>query len=452
MRAILMAPWVANGVRVASEESLDPTACVGVAVDKGSLAEAPESRGLSALMRRMALVSSAKQSSEAMAATLEELGASVVRSEASCRDSLYVAAELLQPSVDGFLGILSESLVHPAFTEDQVAFQKQSMMFEREDRDGDPDHRVEDQVLATAFPHHALGASPVPRAEDVARITVPALQRFHHGLVVGSNVVVAGVGIDHASLCASAQRHLGSLPAGAPARVPAPSYVGGTSIAFHEELPTPLARTLQGTEGNPRLTLVFDAPALIADDYYCVAVLHGLMGGGASFSSGGPGKGMYTRLYSRVLNRYGFCLNVKSLLMPFEHSSLFGIAAQCEQHAVSMMLEVMVAELLYMATDVGDAEVARAKAKVKSDMFVDLESRVVAFDDLARQVCLWGRRVSSAEHAKRIDAVTKKDMLRVAKEMLCAKVPTLAALGPREFVHATPTAERVHQYIRETLK
>jgi len=28
------------------------------------------------------------------------------------------------------------------------------------------------------------------------------------------------------------------------------------------------------------------------------------MGGGGSFSAGGPGKGMYTRLYTHVLNRF----------------------------------------------------------------------------------------------------------------------------------------------------
>ena len=37
-----------------------------------------------------------------------------------------------------------------------------------------------------------------------------------------------------------------------------------------------------------------------------LCVLNTLMGGGASFSAGGPGKGMYTRLYQNILNRYGF--------------------------------------------------------------------------------------------------------------------------------------------------
>jgi processing peptidase subunit alpha len=42
-----------------------------------------------------------------------------------------------------------------------------------------------------------------------------------------------------------------------------------------------------------------------SEDIYALCVLQMLMGGGSSFSSGGPGKGMYSRLYSRVLNQHG---------------------------------------------------------------------------------------------------------------------------------------------------
>lgn len=35
-----------------------------------------------------------------------------------------------------------------------------------------------------------------------------------------------------------------------------------------------------------------------------VVVLQTLLGGGESFSAGGPGKGMYSRLYRNVLNKF----------------------------------------------------------------------------------------------------------------------------------------------------
>ncbi len=39
-------------------------------------------------------------------------------------------------------------------------------------------------------------------------------------------------------------------------------------------------------------------------DYVPQSVMHVLLGGGSSFSSGGPGKGMYSKLYTQVLNQY----------------------------------------------------------------------------------------------------------------------------------------------------
>ncbi|GFS56209.1 mitochondrial-processing peptidase subunit alpha [Trichonephila clavipes] len=41
-------------------------------------------------------------------------------------------------------------------------------------------------------------------------------------------------------------------------------------------------------------------------DFISFCVLNTLMGGGGSFSAGGPGKGMYTRLYTNVLNRFNY--------------------------------------------------------------------------------------------------------------------------------------------------
>ena len=42
-------------------------------------------------------------------------------------------------------------------------------------------------------------------------------------------------------------------------------------------------------------------------DFIPFCVLNMMMGGGGSFSAGGPGKGMYTRLYTRVLNKVRKC-------------------------------------------------------------------------------------------------------------------------------------------------
>ena len=49
-------------------------------------------------------------------------------------------------------------------------------------------------------------------------------------------------------------------------------------------------------------------------DFVPMCVLNMMMGGGGSFSAGGPGKGMYTRLYTNVLNRLVDVINNQILL------------------------------------------------------------------------------------------------------------------------------------------
>jgi processing peptidase subunit alpha len=52
------------------------------------------------------------------------------------------------------------------------------------------------------------------------------------------------------------------------------------------------------------ITLIFVAPSHKEEHAFVAAcVLSQLLGGGGSFSAGGPGKGLYSRFYTNVLNR-----------------------------------------------------------------------------------------------------------------------------------------------------
>lgn len=70
-------------------------------------------------------------------------------------------------------------------------------------------------------------------------------------------------------------------------------------------------------------------------DFISFAVLNMLMGGGGSFSAGGPGKGMYTRLYLNVLNRYHWMYSAAAVHYSYEDSGIFCIQASCHPSMVS---------------------------------------------------------------------------------------------------------------------
>ncbi|KAI7582969.1 hypothetical protein KC346_g18286 [Hortaea werneckii] len=173
----------------------------------------------------------------------------------------------------------------------------------------------------------------------------------------------------------------------------------------------------------PRLShihLAFESLPIDHPDIYALATLQTLLGGGGSFSAGGPGKGMYSRLYTNVLNQYGWVESCIAFNHAYTDSGLFGISASCATGFVPRMLDTMARELSLLGTETGlgrltEIEVVRAKNQLRSSLLMNLESRMVELEDLGRQVQVHGRRVPVTEMVSHIDRVTIQDLRRVAR-------------------------------------
>lgn len=170
------------------------------------------------------------------------------------------------------------------------------------------------------------------------------------------------------------------------------------------------------------LHLAFEALPISSEDIYALATLQTLLGGGGSFSAGGPGKGMYSRLYTNVLNQHGWVESSVAFNNSYTDSGIFGISASCSPQWGWQMLEVMCRELQNLTLESGFSslqvvEVNRAKNQLRSSLLMNLESRMVELEDLGRQVQVHGRKVGVKEMCAKIDALTVKDLRRVAQQV-----------------------------------
>lgn len=180
----------------------------------------------------------------------------------------------------------------------------------------------------------------------------------------------------------------------------------------------------------PRLShihLAFEALPISSPDIYALATLQTLLGGGGSFSAGGPGKGMYSRLYTNVLNQHGWVESCVAFNHSYTDSGIFGISASCSPTRTSDMLEVMCRELQSLTLDTGytalqTQEVNRAKNQLRSSLLMNLESRMVELEDLGRQVQVHGRKVGVREMCDQIEALTVEDLRRVARQVFGGQV------------------------------
>ena len=226
------------------------------------------------------------------------------------------------------------------------------------------------------------------------------------------------------STSASSKASVSSLDlSSSPVNLAAPSHYTGGFLSL-PPLPPPQNPALPHLS---HIHLAFEALPISSEDIYALATLQTLLGGGGSFSAGGPGKGMYSRLYTNVLNQHGWVESCVAFNNSYTDSGLFGISASCNPGRIAQMLEVMCRELQNLSANTGysalqAAEVSRAKNQLRSSLLMNLESRMVELEDLGRQVQVHGRKVGVREMCAKIEKLTVQDLRRVAKMVFGGEV------------------------------
>ena len=155
-----------------------------------------------------------------------------------------------------------------------------------------------------------------------------------------------------------------------------------------------------------------------------------MLGGGGSFSAGGPGKGMYSRLYTRVLNRYGWAQNCTAFHSIFNDTGIVGISAMTDRQHVGDMISVMVNELSAVSdpNQITEEELERAKNATVSSILMNLESKAVVAEDIGRQLLTYNHRKTPEEFIEEVNKLTRQDLAQVAAQMLKSN-PTLCLSG-----------------------
>jgi processing peptidase subunit alpha len=190
-----------------------------------------------------------------------------------------------------------------------------------------------------------------------------------------------------------------------------------------------VATVAGGKQDFVHVSLGFKAPGWKDDDFVATNVLQYIMGGGSSFSVGGPGKGMYSRLFQNVLNRHYWVNSAQAYTSFFEDAGVFGVSGSTSPRTgTKPLVEVMCGELGAMGKNLSDEEVNRAKNQLKLALYTNVEDRTMAVDDMARQALVYGKYTPAAEICAKIDAVTTAQLSSVAQQIISSE-PTLTLYG-----------------------
>ncbi|KAG9791481.1 hypothetical protein KCU88_g990, partial [Aureobasidium melanogenum] len=477
-----------NGIRIASESLPGPFSGVGVYIDAGSRYEDESLRGVSHIVDRLAFKSTKQRSADQMLEALEALGGNIQC--ASSREALMYQSATFNSAVPDTIALLAETIREPLITDEEVQQQLETAEYEIQEIWSKPDLIIPELLHMAAYKDNTLGNPLLCPRERLPYITRGLIEKYRNLFYKPERIVVAFAGIEHEKAVRLAEKYFGDMPRGnkpsmaqdnaqpstpesptANTQYETPSTPSATSrflskipglsnfstSAPHQATVSPLDPSLLQSAPVSPLTqpshytggflalpplpppqnnlsiplshvhIAFEALPISSEDIYAQATLQTLLGGGGSFSAGGPGKGMYSRLYTNVLNQHGWVESCVAFNHSYTDSGLFGIAGACEPGRVGHMVDVMCRELQALTLESGFpslqlAEVNRAKNQLRFSLLMNLESRLVELEDLGRQVQVHGRKVGVKEMCAKIDALTVSDLRRVAKQILTGQV------------------------------
>lgn len=419
-----------NGLKVASEPKFGEFCTIGVMIDVGSRYESAFPGGLSHFLEKLAFNSTKSFTSREEITNLLEKYGGMVDCQAT-KDTLVYAASCHISGIDQVMKLIADATMRPLFRNEELTFAKNVVASDVEtlNMKPEPDEILQDWIHAAAYRDNTLGLPKICPAENVDKISRNILLKFMKTYFLPNRMVVAGVGVPHEHLVEICDKYFQKTPT-----IWQDEQIETSNDFFDESVAQYTGGIIKkekdlsnvGLAINPFPTLAHFVLGLEScsykdPDFVPFCVLNSLLGGGGSFSAGGPGKGMYTRLYLNVLNQYYWMYNAISFNLAYADSGIFYIHASAEPGKLSNVVSVIVNEFIQTAGKLQTGEFERAKIQLQSMLMMNLEQRPVVFEDICRQVLGHGYRKPPAEVLEDIKKVTSADLVRVAERMLTSK-------------------------------
>ncbi|CAF1013790.1 unnamed protein product [Rotaria sordida] len=425
-----------NGLRVASEKLFGDFCTIGVIVSAGPRFEGKYLSGVSHFLEKLAFMSTNKyESREQIVETLHEVNA--ICDCQTSRDIIIYALSCRTSGIERVVELLSETIFRPKFLPEEMESAQVAVFNEIDDlknRRYDPTPILTDMIHAAGYGNKTLGLPKYTPLDNISRIDTSMLRSFMKEFYQPERMVLAGVGIDHQQLVDLGKKYF-SISKNDNKNIDQKTiednkaiWTGG--VIMEERDLSHLSFGADPLPENVHIALGFEAPSHKEErEFVSTCVLSQLLGGGGSFSAGGPGKGLYSRFYLNVLNRHEQIKTAISYNKAFSDSGCLYFHFGGEPTYLRNMVDVAIREIGFLVSErPGSIELARAKKQLQSMLFMNLEQRPVVFEDIARQVLSVGKRQQADYYFNRIERINMDDIYEIARRIF-SKPLALAGLG-----------------------
>jgi len=329
-----------------------------------------------------------------------------------------VSLNLLSKDLDEGLAILREVLATPRFQEDKIALRKQQLLQAMKQRNDDSSdiERREDGFLGFG---ENFWANRYSTAASLQSITREDIEGFHHKWFHPANLVVAVSGdFDREEMIRKLEALFADWPFRGETAPPIPTNTVFASAG---------AYIVNKDVNQGRVAMML--PGILRDnpDYFAVMVMNDILGGG----------GFTSRIMNRVRSDEGLAYDARSRFPGGVYFPLtFTAGFQTKSRTVPFAISIVLNEMQKITSEpVTDQELNTSKNGFTERFPRTFSTKARVASTFAEDE-FTGRYAKDPDYWKKyrscVDAVSKEDVLRVAKKYLTPDKLVILVVGQKD--------------------
>ncbi|KAL0285485.1 UNVERIFIED_CONTAM: putative mitochondrial-processing peptidase subunit beta, mitochondrial [Sesamum calycinum] len=405
-----------NGLRIATESTLaSTTATVGVFIDAGSRFESDESNGTAHFLEHMIFKGTERRNARELEEEIENMGGHL--NAYTSREQTTYYAKVMDKDVPRALDILSDILQNSRFDEQRIIRERDVILREMEEVEGQTEEVIFDHLHATAFQYTPLGRTILGPAENVKSIGKEHLRNYistHY--TAPRTVVVASGAVKHEDVVEEVKKLFTKLSPNPTTTselvAKEPAIFTGSEVRMLDD-DIPLAQ----------FAVAFEGASWTDPDSIALMVMQSMLGSWNKNAGGGKHMG------SELAQRVGINEIAESMMAfntNYKDTGLFGVYAVAKPDCLDDLAYAIMYEITKLCYRVSEADVVRARNQLKSSLLLHIDGTSPVAEDIGRQLLTYGRRIPYAELFARIDAVDASTVKRVATVLSLIEMLQLA--------------------------
>lgn len=394
-----------NGVRILTEAMAGVrSASLGIWVGAGSRHESAAENGAAHFIEHMVFKGTGTRTAADIAQEMDAIGGQVNAFTTKENTCFYVRA--LDTHLAQAADVLCDMFFDAAFRQEDVDTERGVILEEIGMYADNPEDVCAERLAAAVYKGSPLARPILGKASTLEKMTGETLRAWKQTHYRPDQIVVALAGSFSDRIVEDLKARFSAIAPGPQPKMKPAAYRGAVTLKR------------KATEQN-HITLAFPGLPYGSDRRFTLQLLSFILGGGMS-----------SRLWQEVREKRGLCYSVYSYGAGHQETGLFGIYTAVNREMEASALDAIRRVVSDVVQDgVTAEELSRACEQSKASVLMGLESTQSRMSHMGRSTLLVGGVLTPDEIIAAYDAVTREDILTLARAMFDPRQAALSAVG-----------------------